>query len=54
MDEVALPNSDSMSNFSHSSSNSVKLKPIEYLNKTKQQKESVRDFILNSRQILMA
>ena len=54
MDEVALPNSDSMSNFSHSSPNSVKLKPIEYLNKTKQQKESVRDFILNSRQILMA
>ena len=54
MEEVALPNSDSISNFSQTSTNSVKLKPIEYLNKTKQQKESVRDFILNSRQILMA
>jgi hypothetical protein len=32
----------------------VKLKPIDYLNKTRQQKESVRDFISNSRQILMA
>ena len=54
MDEVAIPNSDSMSNFSQTSSNSIRLKPIDYLNKTKQQKESVRDFILNSRQILMA
>lgn len=32
----------------------MKLKPIDYLNKTRQQKESVRDFISNSRQILMA
>ncbi len=55
MDEVALPSSDSVSNLSRgSSTNSVRLKPIEYMNKTKQQKESVRDFIQNSRQILMA
>jgi hypothetical protein len=36
MDEVAIPNSDSVSNFSQTSTNSVRLKPIEYLNKTKQ------------------
>lgn len=44
-----------MSDISRTSSNhSVRLKPIDYLNKTRQQKESVRDFIQNSRQILMA
>jgi hypothetical protein len=37
-----------------SSHGSVRLKPIDYLNKTRQQKESVRDFISNSRQILIA
>jgi len=36
MDEVAIHNSDSVSNFSQTSTNSVRLKPIEYLNKTKQ------------------
>lgn len=46
---------DTMSDMSRgSSTNSVRLKPIDYLNKTRQQKESVRDFIQNSRQILMA
>jgi len=48
-------NEESMSDISRTSSNhSVRLKPIDYLNKTRQQKESVRDFIQNSRQILMA
>ena len=32
----------------------MKLAPIDYLNKTRQQKETVRDFIQNSRAILMA
>jgi hypothetical protein len=39
---------------SRSSHSSVKLAPIDYLNKTRQQKETVRDFIQNSRAILMA
>ncbi len=52
-DQIALQ-SDSVSNLSQSSKGSIRLKPIDYLNKTRQQKESTRDFIQNSRQILMA
>jgi hypothetical protein len=54
-DEVALARSESNSELSHfSSQNEAKPKAIDYLNKVKQPKESVRDFILNSRHILMA
>lgn len=50
LDEVAIPQSDSQSELSRQSSkNSIRLKPIDYLKKTRQQKESVRDFIFNSR-----
>ena len=45
---------DNQSEVSRSSHSSVKLAPIDYLNKTRQQKETVRDFIQNSRAILMA
>jgi len=47
LDQEQQPgNEESMSDISRTSSNhSVRLKPIDYLNKTRQQKESVRDFI---------
>jgi hypothetical protein len=46
---------DQLSELSRGSSqNSIRLKPIDYMSKTRQQKESVREFIQNSRQILMA
>lgn len=55
LDNEVVPYSDGASEISRGSShNSIRLKPIEYFNKTQQQKESVRDFIQNSRQILMA
>ena len=55
LDTEVVPHSDSVSEISRGSSHgSVRLKPIDYLNKTRQQKESVRDFITNSRQILIA
>jgi hypothetical protein len=54
-DDVAITRSESHSEISHfSSQNENKPKAIDYLNKVKQPKESVRDFILNSRHILMA
>ena len=54
-DTSMVPISDSGSQISRTSSNnSVRLKPIEYQHKPRQQKESARDFILNSRKILMA
>jgi len=49
-----IPKVDSQSQLSRQSSGSVRLKPIEYKSKAIQQKESARDFILNSRKILMA
>lgn len=54
-DAQMVPHSETSSQISRTSShNSVRLKPIEYQNKPRQQKESAREFILNSRKILMA
>lgn len=52
LDEIAIP--ETQSELSRASShNSVRVKPLQYV-KPRQQKEFVRDFILNSRKILMA
>ena len=54
-DTAMVPHSESSSQISRTSSTaSVRLKPIEHSHKPRQQKESARDFILNSRKILMA
>jgi|LauGreDrversion4_2_1035121.scaffolds.fasta_scaffold119700_2 hypothetical protein len=55
LDQVEVQGVDQLSELSRGSSqNSIRLKPIDYMSKTRQQKESVREFIQNSRQILMA
>ncbi len=55
LDQVEVQGVDQLSELSRDSSqNSIRLKPIDYMSKTRQQKESVREFIQNSRQILMA
>jgi hypothetical protein len=55
LDQVEVQGVDQLSELSRGSSqNSIRLKPIDYISKTRQQKESVREFIQNSRQILMA
>jgi hypothetical protein len=55
LDQVEVQGVDQLSELSRGSSqNSIRLKPIDYMGKTRQQKESVREFIQNSRQILMA
>lgn len=55
LDQVEVQGVDQLSELSRGSSqNSIRLKPIDYMNKTRQQKETVREFIQNSRQILMA
>lgn len=54
-DNTTIPRDDSHSQISRQSSQySGKLQPISHAPKPRQQKESARDFILNSRKILMA
>lgn len=56
-ENALVPVSETLSELSRSSNASVRLRPIEpksVKQPPRQQKESVRDFILNSRKILMA
>lgn len=46
LDQVEVQGVDQLSELSRGSSqNSIRLKPIEYMSKNRQQKESVREFI---------
>jgi len=46
LDQVEVQGVDQLSELSRGSSqNSIRLKPIDYMSKTRQQKESVREFI---------